>query len=106
LQLFHRRVADFTDSCGVGCSFGRLDFGGEFLHHSKVNQHRQLVVFAPNYIFRGDVAVDDAAGVDVSQYRQHLPDKYQDFGFGEGATLGSSIEQQFAVSHPFHVILH
>jgi hypothetical protein len=31
--------------------------------------------------------VDDAAGVDVSQYRQHLPDKYQDFGFGEAATL-------------------
>ncbi len=71
----------------MGCSFGRLDFGGEFLHHSKVNQHRHLVVFPADDIFWGDVAVDDATGVDVSQYRQHLPDKYQDFGFGEAATI-------------------
>jgi hypothetical protein len=85
LQLFDRRVADFTDSCRVGCAFGRLDFGGEFFHHSKVNQYRQLVVFTEDDIFRRDIAVDDAAGVDVSQYRQHLPDKYQDFGFTEGA---------------------
>ena len=71
----------------MGCAFGRLDFGGEFFHHSKVNQYRQLIHFTEDDIFRRDVAVDDAAGVDVSQYRQHLPDKYQDFGFGEGATI-------------------
>jgi hypothetical protein len=76
LQLFHRRVADFTDSCRVGCAFGRLDFGSQFFYYSKVDQYGQLVIFPENYVVRRDVAVDDAAGVDVSQYRQHLPDKY------------------------------
>jgi hypothetical protein len=60
----------------VGCSFGRLNFGCEFFHHSKVNQYRELVAFPADDIFGRDVAVDDAPGVDVSQYRQHLPDKY------------------------------
>jgi hypothetical protein len=35
-----------------------------------------LVVFPADDIFWRDIAVNDAAGVDVSQYRQHLPDKY------------------------------
>jgi hypothetical protein len=106
LQLFEWGVTDFTDAGGVGCTVGRLDFGSEFFDHSKVNQYGHLVVLPPDDIVWGDVAVNDAAGVDVGEDGQHLPDEYQDFGFGETATGCCAIGQQFAVSHPFYVILY